>query len=524
MRKILLLISLFCAMATGSSFGQNTDISGGLLFEGEPYMAIDPGNARHIVVAWMGTVPFVHTSIKIKTTFDGGATWSAAAALPHHSPTYGSADVSMVFDHSGNVYVAYVDYRKSPDSGAVYVCRSTDGGITWGAASEVINGFADGAKRPIDRPWMAISRTTGATPDTLYITTKPAPWVAPPNRPYFTRSYDYGITWSGWRYIDSAGYLVGNVIQAPMAAPAVDSAGRIHCLYPTYLVTSSIYPRYILATGGPANSFSYQVAYTVMGAASVDTLAKTGGRLICDPTHNGHHAFFLIEDLYGDADVFCFETWNGGATWSAPARVNDDATANGKMQDLVWANFDEHGNIVAAWRDRRNAAGTGYQQPSEIWGAIKWHDSTAYSANFRISDTIVAYDSVYLSGSGNDFMNVAMAQDTLSAVWGDVRTGALNIWFSRKAVLTGVTTMVKNIVSDKIPVVNIYPNPCSQYMVVTGAGISSVVMRDATGRQVLAKDITGNKTVVDVSALAPGIYTTDVITANGITTVKTEVR
>jgi hypothetical protein len=381
----------------------------------------------------------------------------------------------------------------------------------------VISGFADGSKYPLDRPWLAISRTTGVNPDTLYVTTKPAPFVAPPNRPYFTRSYDGGVTWSAWRYIDSTGYLVGNVIQAPMSAPAVDSAGKFHCIYPSYLPAQSIYPQYFMATNGPANSFSYKLVYTSVGATSPDTLAKVGHRFICDPSNNNHFAVLTIANLHGDLDVFCIETTNGGTTWgTTPVRVNDDAVGNGKMQDMVWASFDESGDLIAAWRDRRNASGTGYEQPTETWGAIKWKDSANFSTNFKISDTAAPYDSVYLFGNGNDFMNVGMAQDTMTAVWGDVRTGALNIWYARRAMRTGTVTIVKSIANEQLPVVNIYPNPASQQLTIEGSNITGIRLNDLNGKTVLQKKIDGKTFVLDISHLAPGIYIAEVTTQNGI--------
>ena len=479
-------------------------------------MVIDPSNPQHIVVAWMGYSPTSRITIKVKATFDGGATWSAAASLPHQSASFGSADVSMAFDHLGNIYASYVDYRQSPDSGGVYVSKSVDGGLSWGAAHLVIDAYADGGKRPIDRPWLVISRFTGSLQDTMYITTKPAPWIAPPNRPYFTRSFDNGLTWTPWKYIDTVGYRVGNVIQAPMAAPSVDSAGRFHCLYPTYYPAESIYPRYIMATASSSGLFSYDVAYTVTSGSAIDTLAKSGARLICDPSKKGHYAFFVLQNGSGDLDVYYYETLNGGSSWSAPVRVNNDAVGNGKMQDLVWSDFDEHGNVIAAWRDRRNAPGTGYQQASEIWGAIKWKDSVSFSANYRISDTIVAYDSVYLSGSGNDFMNVAMAQDTMSAVWGDVRTGALNIWFSRRSMSNGSMINVQQLIHEALPVVNIYPNPARDYIIVEGEDLQNISLYDIAGKQIFHQSVKGNRIRIDMSHWPHGNYQAAIQTRQGI--------
>jgi hypothetical protein len=516
-------ICILCVLPNVGRAQSNEDLSGGVIWESEPYMVVDPANPQHIVVAWMGSVPLAALCIKTITTFNGGLTWSSPAVIPHQSPTYTSADVSMAFDHAGNLFTTYIDSRKSPDSGAVYIVKSTDGGLTWGTASQVISGFADGSKYPLDRPWLAVASTGGV--DTIYVTSKPAPWVAPPNRPYFVKSSDGGLTWTAWRNIDSTGYLVGNVIQAPMAAPAIDSAGRFHCIYPAYLASESIYPRYIMATNGPANSFSYNVAETItMSGGTMDTLAKAGGKFICDPAHNGHFAFVHVENSYGDIDVFSIETTDSGVTWSSPLRVNDDVIGNGKMQDMAWANFDESGNLVTAWRDRRNAPGTGYEQPTEIWGAIKWYDSSAFSANFKISDTAAPYDSIYLFGAGNDFMNVAMAQDTLSAVWGDVRTGTLNIWFSRRAMRTGVTTMVKNIVSEQLPDVNIYPNPGSQYLTIEGKGITNIVLTDIMGKTVLTKKLDGTRSVLDVSGITAGEYVAVISTQDGMVTRKVEIR
>jgi len=523
-KSYILLAFLVVAACFRAHAQPNEDLSGGTVWESEPYLATDPANPQHMVVAWMGNVPLSRLCIKTITTFNGGLSWTSPAIIPHVSPTYTSADVSMAFDHSGNLYATYIDSRQSPDSGAVYIARSTDGGLTWGPPAMVISGFADGTKFPMDRPWLSISRTTGPVPDTLYVTTKPAPWVAPPNRPYFVRSFDGGATWSAWRYIDSAGYLVGSVIQAPMAAPAIDSSGRFHCIYPTYVPSVSVYPRYIMATAGPSASFSYNTALTVVGGGAIDTLAKAGGRFTCDPTNNRHFAFAHVENQYGDLDIFSLETSDGGATWSPVQRVNDDPAGNGKMQDMVWAGYDEHGNLVAAWRDRRNAPGSGYQQPSEIWGAIKWHDSAAFSANFRISDTAAPYDSAYLSINGNDFMNVAMAQDTLSAVWGDVRTGVLNIWFARRDMHTGLTTILRNIVSEPLPGVNLYPNPANHSVTITGPGMSRISIIDPSGNTVLEKILVSDSQQLDVSVLPPGIYTALVHTRSGTQSIKVTIR
>ena len=519
-----LLITSICIFISSFCFAQDTDLSDGTVFEGEPYLAIDPSNPQHMIVAWMGWVYGTELNIKLKATFNGGKAWSNTVALPHISPTYTSADPSIAFDHLGNAYACYIDYRQSPDSGGVYTSKSADGGLTWSTPNLVINVFSDGKEEPIDRPWLTIRQSKNSKPDTMYVTTKPAPWIAPPVRPYLSKSYNYGVSWQPWRYIDTIGYQVGNILAGPMAAPAIDSSGKFHCVYPAYYSPESVYPRYIMATLAMPTHLTYSVAVSNAGTA-LDTLAKAGGRLICDPKNNGHYGFFSLQNTVSgkdtDIDVKFAETYNGGSTWSSQVRVNDDPIGNGKMQDLVWANFDEKGDIIAAWRDRRNAPGGGYQQPSEIWGAIKWKDSAAFSANYRISDTIVAYNNAYLSIAGNDFMNVGMHQDTMSAIWGDVRTGVLNIWFVHKSMLTKTKkTKAMKLVSEHIPEVNIYPNPVGSSFTLQGEGIEAIELYDMSGKRVLEQTIHNSLTVINMPHLASGIYPALVKTKLGIVSLK----
>jgi hypothetical protein len=188
MKKIyfLLLLIVFSKLLTA----QNQNISNQLVFEGEPYLAINPSNSQNIVVAWMGYV-FANAprlSIKVKSSFNGGQTWSSVVVMPHVESTYKSADPSLAFDHIGNLFLSFIDHRESPDSGGVYVFKSIDGGLTWSSPVQAIDMYADGDKKPIDRPFLVINETGNQ----LYITSKPAPWIPAPNRPYFVNSTDGG--------------------------------------------------------------------------------------------------------------------------------------------------------------------------------------------------------------------------------------------------------------------------------------------------------------------------------------------
>lgn len=494
--KILFLPILFLS----TLMAQNINVSNGLAFDGEPYMVIDPVNSNHIVVAWIGFSFGQPVGIKTKVSTNGGNSWSSHVFLPHGAPTYHSADPSMAYDANGDLWACYIDYREAPDSGGVYLVKSTDGGFTWGSFVKAIDAYDDGLEKPIDRPWFAIDKVN----NDFFITSKPPPWIPAPNRNYITKSLDGGTTWEPWRYIDTSGFLIGNLIAQPMAAVDVGPDGKLHVMYPSYEPSQNILPGYIHAssTNNAVNFQYHPAAYALPGPT--DTLAKLGYNLKVDPSDANHLAFtYCFRPSVGDFDVYCMESTNGGVNWLTPVRVNDDPIGNGKIQDLVWCDFDTDGDLIVGWRDRRNGSNNTYATESEIWGAVKWNDSTNFSANFPIADSLVNYQAV-LAQNGNDFMNIAMRNDTMYAVWGDVRTGVLQIWFARKSLITGVTS-VESIASENIPQVRFYPNPAFQFIQIEAKDLLQTEVFDMHGKLMFTSSLP-QLNRIDISEYPTGNY------------------
>ncbi len=517
MREGFLMVLLVCRLLASA---QNVNLSQGLSFDGEPYLAVDPLNQQHLVVAWMGYIPYQQLAIKTIVTFNAGRSWSQVQSIPHASAGFTSADPSLAFDAAGNIFLAYVDYRKNPDSGAVYVMKSSDGGLSWGQRKKVIAAWDDGIKQPIDRPWLSIDRSGGAFSGRMYVTTKPAPWVLPPNRPYFIRSKDSGQSWEGWRYIDTLNWMAGPYIAGPMAAPETGSNGMFYAIYPSYDPSQSLLPRFIIARSADGGS-SFNYHQVISGAAGVtDTLAKKGYRLVADPTDESHLAFIRISAMFGDPDVVMTESGDGGISWHDTTRVNDDPAGNGRMQELAWAGFSSKGDLVSAWRDRRHAPDTGYATSYEIYGAVRWHDSLHFSPNFRISDTLVAFNQV-LKGKGNDFMNVVMADDTMSAVWGDTRDGKLNIWFDRTDLHHPHPGGIGPVASETPPWLSYGPNPAADRIWAEAPGLACLVLYDLKGNPVRTVSVanpgpdTVNSSTIEISGLPPGEYLLEALTARG---------
>lgn len=511
MKNFLVVIVLAISIAAQ---GQNVNISNGNVFDGEPFLAVNPSNSQHIVIAWMGWVNLANRfQIKIKASLDGGQTWSAQTNIPHTIAGYSSADPCVAFDHLGNVFVSYIDFTGTtpPVTGGVYLSKSIDGGLTWATPTEVITTSFDGSKWPIDRPWMAIDKSAGPNQGNIYITTFNLNRLNPPFNPYLSVSSDQGNTFSS-RYADSTNWLAGSLNPLPICFPAVSSDGVLYLSYPSYVLSQSLYTQSFLGVsedGG--NSLSHKLIITNNPPAQLGDypLAKKGSPLISDPSDPMHLAYILLSAETGDLDVYLTETYDGGDSWSTPQRVNDDPIQNNRMQDLVWADFDNDGDLVISWRDRRNGADSTFQANTEIWAAFRSKDSLTFAPNFQITSQSITHDTD-MEEAGNDFMCIQLQDDTLSAAWSDPRDGELNIWFQRMNT-AGIVLSASLIASDKVPAVHIYPNPSAAEITIEGEQIQSIELYDLTGKLVISKEAHNARAVdVHIDELPPGSYVVQV--------------
>jgi len=481
--QLIIALFFFCNQTSG----QNQNISQGILFDGEPYIMCKPSNSEHIVILWMGYSFGQNIGILSKTTFDGGTTWSIATTLPHLGSSYKSADPSLAFDTNGDLFACYVDFKQDPDSGAVVLSKSIDGGLTWNIHSQAIDAYDDGLKLPIDRPWLRINPINNH----FYITTKPAPWIPAPNRPYFIASLDGGLNWQPWKYLDAPGFLSGNFIEGPMAAFDVGSDGIFHTFYPTYVFSQNILPGFIHASSANSGeTFSYNGGFYAASNGG-EPSAKSGYTLRINPTDPQHLAFVFTTKLLNDLDIYLVESLDGGINWSSSLRVNDDTPNNGITQDLPWLSFNEEGALAIAWRDRRNSLIDGYAAPTSIWIAIRPAGAGSFLPNTEISDVDAPYIEIYQESSGNDFMSLDYKGDILNSAWADVRNNILEIWFDRRTIDGGV--LVREVIaSEVLPEVQIFPNPAKDVIQIIGKELLFLRVFDTTAKEILAKQITGN--------------------------------
>jgi hypothetical protein len=221
--------------------------------------------------------------------------------------------------------------------------------------------------------------------------------------------------------------------------------------------SQSLLPRLIRAqSNNQGQTYTYDVAYQGQGFGTTNTLVKAGPLLKAHPNNANQMSYFFLSDDFGEADIVFIETSNNGLSWSAPTRVNQDPIGNGKIQDLIWADYATNGDLAVCWRDRRNANGTGYSVSSEIFCTVRNANTSTWMNDFSVSDQAVDHLPV-LEDSGNDFMNVILENDTLNVIWGDVRSGSLKIYFSKRGIYDTTNHLISLPEAERI----VFPNPIS---------------------------------------------------------------
>lgn len=243
MKKILTLLYIFLSIVSYSQ--SDVQINPNLSFCGESNLAVNPING-HMAVGWMkvtGVAPLI-ISLAISTSTDEGTTWSTPVYMPHFFKTGTSADPTLAYNKSGELFLVYIDSKIVKDSGNIYCCKSLDDGKTWNKPSKVVD-FYHAPDIPIDRPFVVIDKSNGVHAGRLYITCKSYSAGQKPHRIWTTFSDNDGVNWSSAQVLDTLGVpLEYNSNTAGF--PCVTSNGKFMVMYPSYNAKFSIYPRFTI--------------------------------------------------------------------------------------------------------------------------------------------------------------------------------------------------------------------------------------------------------------------------------------
>lgn len=432
------------------SFGQNYRLYPGSINQTEVFIVKSPLDDNFLFSSCntLNFIPFF-ISEGIFVTTNGGQSWQGNDTCTGTPIEFHGGDPGIAIDRNGTFILTRLG--RSPFSG-LYSHYSTDNGVTW-SAQKVIS--TDDLERA--------AVISDVNPASAYVGRTYAAWVkfAPPFSVMYAATDDPAGSWT---------------TPMPVNNPTSRSAGGDLAvgpngeIYVCWAGVTDITPfKEILVgfasseTGGGSWNVT-EHAYTVNGITGIlpekDNIRVNGlPNMDVDLTDGLRKGWIYIvtgqKDLLPagtDPDVILNRSADGGLTWSAGIRVNQDPLNNGKDQYFPTVHVDRFGAVNVIFYDDRHttADSAGVTLARSTDGGDTWTEYRLSDHNFRPTP---------IGGLGQgyqgDNIDLTSTDSAIWPVWMDNSTGIYQIWTS-PVKFSAIQGLDNRIPDDGF---RIYPNP-----------------------------------------------------------------
>ncbi len=323
--------------------------------QNETAIAVDPNNPQVIVAGandyvsrtWSCTIagtPCSALGDGYSGTYlstDGGHTWCCTATDPNHLGTLipgverltggqydAGGDPSVAFDSHGNVYYAGLGFNRTSAPNTVTVNRGTinNGALTWSAPT-----FINQTTSPAilnDKEWIAVDHNpTSPFRDRVYVTWTRFKFQAQTGA-YVQSPIAFVSSSDGGRTFTTPKMISGDAHYGQGSRPVVGPDGSLYVFWDGSTRLATTDSTYVVKStdGGATWSAPKAIAPLNDIAPLHDTAFRVNSYPAAAVAANGDvYATWDTETSAGSVAVYS-KSSDGGATWSAPARVFAAAT------------------------------------------------------------------------------------------------------------------------------------------------------------------------------------------------------
>jgi hypothetical protein len=336
----------------------------------EPSIAVDPLDPSRIVIGWrqFDTIASDFREAGVGYSHDGGQSWTFSGVI---DDGVFRSDPVLMADNLGNFYY----YSLYTDLGSNWRCdlfASTDGGMSWGPPT-----FAYGG----DKAWPEMDNNGSLSDGHIYVA-----WNIAGNE-YYPRTFN--------RSIDR-----GENFEYPIEIPPRPKFGTV-AIGPDselYVIGVTSYSQfYVLRSDNAQNpqetpEFNSATSVNLGGSMEISTGPNPAGLLgqawiavdhSDGPTRGNVYALCSASPPGSDPlDIMFAKSTDGGQTFSAPVRLNDDDPGTNAWQWFGTMAVAPDGRIDVVWNDTRNDPGADF---SELYYTFSTDAGETWSENLAVS-------------------------------------------------------------------------------------------------------------------------------------------
>jgi hypothetical protein len=301
-----------------------------------------------------------------------------------------TVDNSPTSPFKGNLYDGWTSFGGSDDS---YVCvsRSNTNGVSWEPYKNVSDAITSGAQH------QGVNLRTGPNGEVYALFAVYESWPNDEGAMGLARSLDGGVTWL------PATRIISNI--RGIRNTGVPENMRVNS-FPSMAVDLS---------NGPDRGAIY-VVWTNHGVPGINTGS--------------------------DIDVYMIKSMDNGITWSAPRKVNQDASGMGKTHYLGWVTVDQANGIVSVvFYDNRNCL----NNQAQAWMAYSLNGGDTFQ-DMQVSDVTFTPTPIPHMASKymGDYLGIAAYDGMAYPVWTDNRSGHCRSYVSPISLLIPKPQVIYN--------------------------------------------------------------------------------
>ena len=380
----------------------------------EPSICVDRHNPDRMSIGWrqFDTVASNFREAGFAYTTNGGTRWIAPGVLQNN---VFRSDPVLNSDNLGRFFYLSLVQNFFDD-----LWRSITGGQSWTRV-----GPADGG----DKQWFTIDNTNSSGHGFHYQS-----WSTDGNNyggRQFTRSTDGGLTWLnpinipnspawGSLDVDSAGNLfIGGVNL---------TTGRLWCVRSTNAKNGAVVPTFDRST--PVN-----LGGDIVFGEPINPQGLVGQVFVAvdrSGTNTNNNVYMLASvqrsGFTNGSDVMFARSTNGGITFSAPRRINDDAVNHAKWHWFGTLSVAPSGRIDVVWYDTRNSPNN---IASQLFYSFSIDGGNTWSPNVAVSNPFNPFIGYPNQSKIGDYITVVSDDDSANVAYAATFNGEEDIYYVR---------------------------------------------------------------------------------------------